>query len=179
MTSNSAVRSVRERILNVLKTDGNIVEPIADEICTLGRSTLSTSGKDGTSYADSLENVIDSVMEAAVDSGGDTGKAVKGMVLGILRANRLPEHEMRDVIADVSNFIIRDAIRYGGDLEKTAKALLEGTIEGAKEHGWDTVRSAGIAAASAVQSAYHTGEAPGELVRETLTGNISGIYLSP
>lgn len=178
MTNSAHPKRTRMEIISILTQGGENVGPIAQTFGKTVKGVIEKTGKDGQSLVDGLSPLIQDCIEEALRQGGDLGKLLKGMALGLLRQFSGEETEAWRALNNMGSVVILKTIQEGGDLERSSLDFLRGTIQGAKERHWGPEEAAQVAAHSIMRSAYDVGgNASGELIRETLSGTISGVSL--
>jgi len=107
--------------------------------------------------------------------GADLTKAVKGIMLGVLRGTKETGTATLDTISHTAHVAIRDTAEVGGDLEAATTGLVAGAIEGAKEMGVSAEDAASAAANGALKAAGKVDSTAVDTVRKALTKPINGI----
>jgi hypothetical protein len=96
-------------------------------------------------------------------------------VLGVLRGAKDFSSETAEAVATTAGSVVKATADVGGDIGVTAKAAVEGAINGAKEIGVSTADAASAAATGALRAAGEISTAAVEQVQNAVTGVIGGV----
>lgn len=115
-----------------------------------------------------LDKAIEDTLQIASEQPGRMPSVAKGISLGILRARKLPEREIRSSLESTARILVSKAIGIGADLEGTVEGFIEGISTGAGECGLDASSCAASAARGAVMAGYERTGDTGDIILDLL-----------
>ncbi len=162
--------SRRHELVNVMRQPGEMVESTARIVTDIVHQIAPYGFGSGEHLIGGLTEVVEWVVGIRVETGGDADKLAKGILRGILRTGKITETVWPQVAEAIARPYFHDILASGAPLSKTARAFVQGALDGAAENGWHLEETAAVTATAVFEAAAAEDRHAGERVREALQG---------